>query len=117
MPAFICSACHAPITTVQGFSECGGEGEGVCAITAYAFDVLTDPAAAEAAWRYEQAARLPTVADCAAARASHAVAVVADVVWPRGNPTGALWNEDTTTTIAQVLTHCGFAPFQTVRSF
>lgn len=117
MPAFICSACHSPITTTQGFSECGGEGDGVCAITAYAFDTLTDPAAAAAEWAATQDAAPPTDADCAAARASHAVAVVADVLWPRGNPTGALWDEDTTTTIASVLTHCGFAPFQTIRSF
>jgi hypothetical protein len=116
MPAFICSACHAPITTIQGFSECGGEGEGVCAITAYAFDTLTDPAAADAAWCAEQAARLPTAADCSAARAAHAIAIVADALWPRGNPDGAEWNADTTATIAQVLTHCGFSPFQTIRS-
>lgn len=117
MYAFNCSACHAPISMTQGYSECGGEGEGVCAITAYAFDTLTDPAAADAAWRYEQAAAPPTDADCAAARASHAVAIVADALWPRGNPTGAEWNADTTATIAQVLKQCGFAPFQTIRSF
>ena len=115
MPAFICSACHAPITTTQGYSEC--DGDGVCAIAAYAFDVLTDPAAAAAEWALTQAAAPPSDADCCAARASHAVAIVADALWPRGNPTGAEWNADTTATIASVLTTCGFSPFQTIRSF
>lgn len=117
MHAFICSACHAPITTTQGYSECGGEGEGVCAITAYAFDTLTDAAAAAAEWALTQAAAPPSDADCAAARASHAVSVLADVLWPRGNPAGAEWNADTTATIASVLTQCGFSPFQTIRGF
>jgi hypothetical protein len=106
----VCPACGAAITTTQGFSECGGEGEGVCAVTAYAFDTLADPSPAVAAWSDEHAARPPTPAECSATRAAHAVAVLAAVLWPNGDPDGAEWDADTTETLSRVLTQCGFSP-------
>ena len=50
--AFHCPGCGQALHyTAYSGTECGGEGEGACAITHYAFDTLRDPAAALADWR------------------------------------------------------------------
>jgi hypothetical protein len=47
-----CPGCGALLTNTQGFTECGGEGEGVCAETIYALDLCNSgPAYALAEWR------------------------------------------------------------------
>lgn len=47
-----CPGCGAPITNTDGVTECGGEGEGVCAATIYAFNLRDSGSAyALAEWR------------------------------------------------------------------
>ena len=68
-----CPGCGQPITFDQGFTECGGEGEGICAEAVFAFDqkVHGRPHAV-AEWKEMwENKRMPTQKKCDAIMAAH----------------------------------------------
>ena len=68
-----CPGCGQRITTDQGFTECGGEGEGICAEAVFAFDQKAHGrphAVAEWKTMWENK-RMPTQKKCDAILAAH----------------------------------------------
>jgi len=79
VPTFYCPGCGQALHyTEHSGTECGGEGEGACAITHYAFCTLLDPTVALADWRdlYDTAPP-PTTALAAVVRRVHESAAAA----------------------------------------
>ena len=74
-----CPGCGQPITFDQGFTECGGQGEGICAEAVFAFDqkVHGRPHAV-AEWKEMwENKRMPTQKKCDAIMAAHNAVVAA----------------------------------------
>jgi hypothetical protein len=74
-----CPGCRQRLETAQGFTECGGEGEGVCAAAAYAFDRVSG-----AAYDWEGDGAPPSPRTCAAIVRAHGAAFDGGAGAPHG---------------------------------
>jgi hypothetical protein len=69
-----CPGCGQPITFDQGYTECGGEGEGICANAVFAYDQKTRGrpyAVAEWKGMWDNERTMPTKKMCEAILAAH----------------------------------------------